>query len=303
NPLLILRPFSVVYCLHVPVHNSSFFLEYTSLALFISAFFWIVSIITLTRLACECYICVIHVRVIHFPQAWRSIPCIWLSSVVWSGASLLGWNNHILDMRGPGCTGDWPSKDTSHSSFVLFLFLGCLMVSLLIFLLSMFLGPLSLLSLLLTLWPHLLVLFEGFFPLGLFILAFLLIHSLYTATRLIVLKGKFSYVTPQNKSFKGSIAFIMKNKAPELTLRSCMAISFFTHQCQTPAKHMSAFGREMCLRSIVMSKKKRDKPKQKVTFNSSSIIFITNDESLSVGNSDRTNGSKVDVIQVYPLQE
>ena len=98
------------------------------------------------------------------------------------------------------------------------------------FLLSMFLGPLSLLFLLLTLWPHLLVSFEGLFPLGLFILAFLLIHSLHTATRLIVLKGKFSYITTQNKSFKGSIAFIMKNKAPELTLRSCVAISFFTHQ-------------------------------------------------------------------------
>ena len=59
----------------------------------------------------------------------------------------------------------------------------------------------------------------------------------------------------------------------------------------------------MCLRSIVMSKKERDKSKQKVTFNSFSIIFITNDESLSVGNSDRTNGSKVDVIQAHPLQE
>lgn len=97
-----------------------------------SFFAGIVSIITLTRLAYECYICMTHVRVIHFPQAWRSIPCIWLSSIMWSGASLLGWNNHILDMHGPGCTGDWPSKDTSHSSFVLFLFLGCLMVSLLI---------------------------------------------------------------------------------------------------------------------------------------------------------------------------
>ena len=62
------------------------------------------------------------------------------------------------------------------------------------------------------------------------LLAFLLIHSLYTATRLIVLKWKFSYVTTQSKSFKGSIAFIIKNKASELTLRSCMAISFFTHQ-------------------------------------------------------------------------
>ena len=58
----------------------------------------------------------------------------------------------------------------------------------------------------------------------------------------------------------------------------------------------------MRLRSSVKSQKYRDRPKKKVTFNSSSITFIiTNDASLSVGDSDRTNGSKVDVIQVHPL--
>uniref|UniRef100_A0A2K5XN86 G-protein coupled receptors family 1 profile domain-containing protein n=2 Tax=Mandrillus leucophaeus TaxID=9568 RepID=A0A2K5XN86_MANLE len=73
-------------------------------------------------------------------------------------------------------------------------------------------------------------------------------------------------------------------------------------RCQRPAKDLPAAGSEMQIRPIVMSQKDGDRPKKKVTFNSSSIIFIiTSDESLSVDDSDKTNGSKVDVIQVRPL--
>lgn len=74
-------------------------------------------------------------------------------------------------------------------------------------------------------------------------------------------------------------------------------------RCQRPATNQQADGSEIRLRPIVMSQKDRDRPKKKVTFNSSSIIFIiTSDESLSVDDSDKTkNGSKADVIQVRPL--
>ncbi|XP_008573479.1 PREDICTED: opsin-3 isoform X1 [Galeopterus variegatus] len=73
-------------------------------------------------------------------------------------------------------------------------------------------------------------------------------------------------------------------------------------RCQRPAKDLPAEGSEMQIRPIVMSQKDGDRPKKKVTFNSSSIIFIiTSDESLSVEDSNKTNGSKVDVIQVRPL--
>ncbi|XP_027967702.1 opsin-3 isoform X2 [Eumetopias jubatus] len=73
-------------------------------------------------------------------------------------------------------------------------------------------------------------------------------------------------------------------------------------RCQRPAKDLPANGSEMQIRPIVMSQKDGDRPKKKVTFNSSSIIFIiTSDESLSVDDSDKTSMSKVDVIQVRPL--
>lgn len=88
----------------------------------------IVSITTLTVLAYERYIRVVHARVINFSWAWRAITYIWLYSLAWAGAPLLGWNRYILDIHGLGCTVDWKSKDANDSSFVLFLFLGCLVV-------------------------------------------------------------------------------------------------------------------------------------------------------------------------------
>lgn len=90
----------------------------------------IVSVTTLTVLAYERYIRVVHARVINFSWAWRAITYIWLYSLAWSGAPLLGWNRYILDVHGLGCSVDWKSKDANDSSFVLFLFLGCLVVPL-----------------------------------------------------------------------------------------------------------------------------------------------------------------------------
>lgn len=88
----------------------------------------IVSITTLTVLAYERYIRVVHARVINFSWAWRALTYIWLYSLAWSGAPLLGWNRYILDIHGLGCAVDWKSKDANDSTFVLFLFLGCLVV-------------------------------------------------------------------------------------------------------------------------------------------------------------------------------
>lgn len=88
----------------------------------------IVSITTLTVLAYERYIRVVHARVINYSWAWRAITYIWLYSLAWAGAPLLGWNRYMLDIHGLGCTVDWKSKNANDSSFVLFLFLGCLVV-------------------------------------------------------------------------------------------------------------------------------------------------------------------------------
>ncbi|XP_062938887.1 opsin-3 isoform X3 [Cynocephalus volans] len=63
---------------------------------FSSSLFGIVSIATLTVLAYERYIRVVHARVINFSWAWRAITYIWLYSLAWAGAPLLGWNSFVV---------------------------------------------------------------------------------------------------------------------------------------------------------------------------------------------------------------
>ncbi|XP_047376584.1 opsin-3 isoform X2 [Sciurus carolinensis] len=211
---------------------------------FSSSLFGIVSIATLTVLAYERYIRVVHARVINFSWAWRAITYIWLYSLAWAGAPLLGWNRYILDIHGLGCTVDWKSKDANDSSFVLFLFLGCLVV-----------------------------------PVG--VIAHCYGHILYSIRMLRCVEDL------QTIQFRRSLLQLLCSRL----LR-----------CQQPAKDLPAVGNEMQIRPIVVSQKDGERPKKKVTFNSSSIVFIiTSDESLSVDDSNRTNGSKVDVIQVRPL--
>lgn len=52
---------------------------------------------TLTVLAYERYIRVVQARAIDFSWAGRAITYIWLYSLAWSGAPLLGWTRYILD--------------------------------------------------------------------------------------------------------------------------------------------------------------------------------------------------------------
>lgn len=88
----------------------------------------IVSIMTLAALAYERYIRVVHAQVVDFPWAWRAIGHIWLYSLVWTGAPLLGWNRYTLEIHHLGCSLDWASKDPNDTSFILLFLLACFFV-------------------------------------------------------------------------------------------------------------------------------------------------------------------------------
>ncbi|KAF3842461.1 hypothetical protein F7725_024412 [Dissostichus mawsoni] len=76
------------------------------------------------------YIRVVHAQVVDFPWAWRAIGHIWLYSVVWTGAPLLGWNRYTLEIHRLGCSLDWASKDPNDASFILLFLLACFFVPL-----------------------------------------------------------------------------------------------------------------------------------------------------------------------------
>lgn len=88
----------------------------------------IVSIMTLAALAYERYIRVVHAQVVDFPWTWRAIAHIWLYSLVWTGAPLLGWNRYTLEIHQLGCSLDWASKDPNDASFIFFFLLACFFV-------------------------------------------------------------------------------------------------------------------------------------------------------------------------------
>ncbi|KAG5266537.1 hypothetical protein AALO_G00233250 [Alosa alosa] len=95
---------------------------------FSNSLFGIVSIMTLAALAYERYIRVVHAKVVDFPWAWRAITHIWLYSIAWTGAPLLGWNRYTLEIHQLGCSLDWASKDPNDASFILLFLLGCFFV-------------------------------------------------------------------------------------------------------------------------------------------------------------------------------
>ncbi|XP_065397974.1 opsin-3 isoform X2 [Macaca fascicularis] len=277
----------------------------------------IVSIATLTVLAYERYIRVVHARVINFSWAWRAITYIWLYSLAWAGAPLLGWNRYILDVHGLGCTVDWKSKDANDSSFVLFLFLGCLVVPLgviahcyghILYSIRM----LRCVEDLQTTQVIKILKYEKKLAKMCFLMifTFLVCWMPYIVICFLVVNGHGHLVTPtisivsylfaKSNTVYNPVIYVFMIRKFRRSLLQLLCLRLL--RCQRPAKDLPAAGSEMQIRPIVMSQKDGDRPKKKVTFNSSSIIFIiTSDESLSVDDSDKTNGSKVDVIQVRPL--
>ncbi|XP_037677971.1 opsin-3 isoform X2 [Choloepus didactylus] len=277
----------------------------------------IVSITTLTVLAYERYIRVVHARVVNFSWTWRAITYIWLYSLAWSGAPLLGWNRYTLDIHGLACTVNWKSRDSSDSSFVLFLFLGCLVVPVgviahcyghILYSIRM----LRCVEDLQTVQVIKILRYEKKVAKMCFVMiaTFLMCWMPYIVICFLVVNGYGHLVTPTVSIV--SHLFVKSSTVYNLVIyifmlrkfrRSLLQLLCFRLlRCQRPAKDLPVVGCEMQIRPIVMSQKEGHRPKKKVTFNSSSIIFIiTSDESVSVDGSDKTNGPKVDVIQVRPL--
>ncbi|ELK02296.1 Opsin-3 [Pteropus alecto] len=302
---------------------------------------------TLTVLAYERYIRVVQARAIDFSWAWRTITYIWLYSLGWSGAPLLGWNRYILDVHGLGCAVDWKSKDANDSSFVLFLFLGCLVVPVVViahcyghilYSVQMFrcvedlqtiqvikilryekkmakMCFLMIFTFLISWMPYIVICFLVVNGYGHLVTPTVSIVS-YLFAKSSTVYNPVIYIFMIRKRINKKKVITHSDRSPgpnglggedgicsvEFRRFVLQLLCFRPLRCRRPDTDLPAGGSEMQIRPIVMSQKDGDRPKKKVTFNSSSIIFvITSDESLSVDDSDKINGSKADGIQVRPL--
>ncbi|XP_078503057.1 opsin-3 [Lissotriton helveticus] len=284
---------------------------------FSNSLFGIVSITTLTVLAYERYIRVVRARVIDFSWSWRAITYIWLYSLAWTGAPLVGWNRYTLEIHGLGCSVDWRSRDPNDASFVLFFFLACLVapVGVMAYCYGHILYAIRLLRCvqeLQTVQVIRILRYEKKVAKMCFLMisTFLVCWMPYAVVSLLVATGHSSLITPtaaiipsffakSSTAYNPVIYIFMSRK-----FRRCLLqlLCFRLLRFQRTLKRRPTIQNDRPIRPIVMSQKVGDRPKKKVTFSSSSIIFIiTSDDNHKIDENSKSNGAKVNVIQVRPV--
>ncbi|TSK22616.1 Opsin-3 [Bagarius yarrelli] len=287
---------------------------------FSNSLFGIVSIMTLCALAYERYIRVVHAKVIDFPWAWRAIRHIWLYSIAWTGAPLLGWNRYTLEIHQLGCSLDWASKDPNDASFIL------------LFLLSCFFIPVGIMAycygnILYTV--HMLRSIEDLQTVQiikvlryekklaamilLMIFCYLMCWTPYAVVSVLVAFGRQNIISPtvaiipsffakSSTAYNAIIYSFMSRKFRHCVLQLvCSRLAY--RQCTIRNNPLTCTRKPV--RPIVMSHSRDDnaRPKKRVTFNSSSIVFIiASDDTDPLDISYKCKeSSKNNVIQVRPL--
>nr|XP_043901165.1 opsin-3 isoform X3 [Solea senegalensis] len=276
---------------------------------FSNSLFGIVSIMTLAALAYERYIRVVHAQVVDFPWAWRAIAHIWLYSLAWTGAPLLGWNRYKLEIHQLGCSLDWASKDPNDTSFILFFLLACFFVpvGIMIYCYGNILYTVQMLHSIQDLQTVQIIKILRYEKrvAAMFLLmisCFLVCWTPYAAVSMVEAFGRQSVVSPtlaiipsffakSSTAYNPLIYVFMSRKFRRCLLQLlCSRLSWLQHSL----KERPLAPVERPIRPIVMSNDcgSRDRPKKRVTFSASSIVFIiTSDNFQQQDMTSRAGGS------------
>ncbi|XP_043111742.1 opsin-3 [Puntigrus tetrazona] len=285
---------------------------------FSNSLFGIVSIMTLSGLAYERYIRVVHAKVVDFPWAWRAITHIWLYSLAWTGAPLLGWNRYTLEVHQLGCSLDWASKDPNDASFILFFLLGCFFVpvGVMAYCYGNILYTVKMLRSiqdLQTVQTIKILRYEKKVAMMflMMISCFLVCWTPYAVVSMLEAFGRTSVISPtvaiipslfakSSTAYNPVIYAFMSRKFRRCMLQMlCSRLTTFQHNIKDrPLARI-----ENPVRPIVMSRSRPDRPKKRVTFSSSSIVFIiaSNDTHPLDITSKFNDEPDINVIQVRPL--
>ncbi|KAM4621902.1 teleost multiple tissue opsin 3a [Polymixia lowei] len=102
---------------------------------FANSLFGIVSLVSLSILSYERYITVLCsslVDVSDFRKAWLCVGGSWLYSLFWTLPPLLGWSSYGPEGSGTSCSVQWQLRSATAVSYVLCLFVFCLLLPLLL---------------------------------------------------------------------------------------------------------------------------------------------------------------------------
>ncbi|XP_031694101.1 opsin-3 isoform X1 [Anarrhichthys ocellatus] len=299
---------------------------------FSNSLFGIVSIMTLAALAYERYIRVVHAQVVDFPWAWRAIGHIWLYSLVWTGAPLLGWNRYTLEIHRLGCSLDWASKDPNDASFILLFLLACFFVpvGIMIYCYGNILYAVQMLRSIQDLQTVQIIKILRYekkvaVMFLLMISCFLLCWTPYAVVSMLEAFGSKNMVSPtvaiipsffaksstaynpliyMFMSRKGGISSSYSLSQFRRCLLQLLCSRFSWLQCGLKERPLALVQRP--IRPIVVSAGAcggRNRPKKRVTFSSSSIVFIitSNDFNHLDVTSKNRESSEVNAFQVRPL--
>ncbi|XP_072247531.1 opsin-3 [Leuresthes tenuis] len=287
---------------------------------FSNSLFGIVSIMTLAALAYERYIRVVHAQVVDFAWAWRAIAHIWLYSLAWTGAPLLGWNRYTLEIHQLGCSLDWTSKDPNDASFILFFLLACFFVpvGVMIYCYGNILYTVRMLRSIQDLQTVQIIKILRYEKkvAAMFLLmisCFLVCWTPYAIVSMMEAFGRKSMVSPtvaiipsffakSSTAYNPLIYVFMSRKFRRCFLQLlCSRLSWL----QRNLKERPLAPVERPIRPIVVSSAcgTRERPKKRVTFNSSSIVFIITGDDFQHFDVSSKDGDSLqgNVIQVRPL--
>ncbi|NXG42826.1 OPSP protein, partial [Psilopogon haemacephalus] len=64
----------------------------------------------------------------NYRKAWIGIVLSWTYSLIWTTPPLFGWSSYGPEGPGTTCSVNWHSKDTNNVSYVICLFIFCLVI-------------------------------------------------------------------------------------------------------------------------------------------------------------------------------
>ncbi|XP_040179691.1 pinopsin-like [Rana temporaria] len=106
---------------------------------FCNSLFGIVSLVSLSMLSYERYQTVLKCRKVdasNYRKAWLCIIGSWLYSLLWTVPPLFGWSSYGLESSGTTCSVVWHSRSQNNVSYIVCLFLFCLVLPLLVMIFS-----------------------------------------------------------------------------------------------------------------------------------------------------------------------
>ncbi|KAM4663421.1 pinopsin-like [Discoglossus pictus] len=102
---------------------------------FSNSLFGIVSLVSLSILSYERYVTVLtcaKADASNYRKSWTCIVVSWAYSLLWTVPPLLGWSSYGLESSGTTCSVMWHSRSPNNVSYIICLFLFCLVLPLLI---------------------------------------------------------------------------------------------------------------------------------------------------------------------------